>query len=99
MTVDEQTIVSDLMKKNGFEPADSSSDGLRFQKTENSESIQVNLLNDFPYYAEIQYADGEIPHKRAKQTLMLKNFQKVKIFAGNDVKNVVENLKQEFIKH
>lgn len=99
MTVDEQTIVSDLMKKSGFEPAVSSADGMRFQKTENSESVQVNMLNDFPYYVEIQYTDGEMPDKMAKQTLMLKSFQKIKIFAGNEVKNVSTNLKQEFIKY
>ena len=99
MTVDEQTIVIDLMQKKGFESVNSGSEELYFQKTENNESVQVTLLNDFPYYVKSQYANSDIPNKLAKQTLMLKNFYKVKTFAENEVKQVVDQLKQEFNKN
>jgi hypothetical protein len=96
MTVDEQATITDLMQKNGFEPINSSSEELQFQKTENNESVQVTLLNDFPYYVKTQFADSAIPDRWAKQTLMLKNFYKVKTFAENDVNKVIDHLKQEF---
>lgn len=98
MTVDEQAIITDLMQKNGFESAILKPEELHFQKTGDIESVQVIVSNDFPYYVKTQYANSDVPDKQARQTLMLKNFQKVKTFAENDVNNVINHLKQEFNK-
>jgi hypothetical protein len=96
MTADEQTIILDLMQKNHFKLSDSESSVLCFQKTENDELVQVSLSDDFPYYVENKYAHADLPGRWAKQTLMLKSFEKVKSFAEHDVIGVVENLKKEF---
>jgi len=98
MTVDEQATITDLMQKNGFESAIFKPEELHFQKTENIESVQVTLSNNFPYYVKTQYANSDMPDKQARRTLMLKNFQKVKTFAESDVNNVINHLKQEFNK-
>jgi len=96
MTVDEQAIIIDLMQKSGFELIKSSPEELDFQKIENNESVQITLLNDFPYYVKTEYANSDIPGGWANKTLMLKNFHKVKTFAGNDVNEVIDHLRQEF---
>ena len=96
MTVDEQAIIIDLMQKSGFEMVKSSPEELDFQKAENNESAQVTLLNDFPYYVKTEYANSDIPGGWANQTLMLKNFYKVKTFAENDVIEVIDHLRREF---
>lgn len=98
MTVDEQEIVIDLMQNSGFELIKSSPEELDFQKAENNESVQVTLLNDFPYYVRTEYANSDIPGGWANQTLMLKNFYKVKTFAENDVIEVIDHLRQEFAR-
>lgn len=96
MTIDEQTIILDLMQKNSFELKNSESSAFCFQKTENNELVEVNLTSDFPYYVENKYAHTDLPDNWARQTLMLKSFEKVKVFAENDVNAVIDNLKQEF---
>ena len=96
MTLDEQTIILDLMRKNRFESSDSKSSSLCFQRNVNNEFVQVSLSGDFPYYVENKYTHSDLPDNWAKQTFMLKSFEKVKSFAENDVIVVVENLKKEF---
>ena len=96
MTIDEQAIIFDLMQKNRFELKSSELPAFCFQKTENNEIAEVNLTSDFPYYVENKYAQADLPDNWARQTLMLKSFEKVKAFAENDVNTVIDNLKQEF---
>lgn len=96
MTINEQTIILDLMQKNKFELKNSASTALCFQKIENNELVEVNFTGDFPYYAENKYAHADLPNNWARQTLMLKSFEKVKAFAENDVNAIIDNLKQEF---
>lgn len=96
MTADELTIILESMRKNCFELSGSESSVLCFQKTENNEIVRISLSDDFPYYVENKYAHADLPGRWAKQTLMLKSFEKVKSFAEHDVINVIENLKKEF---
>jgi NADPH-dependent 7-cyano-7-deazaguanine reductase QueF len=96
MTIDERTIILDLMQKNRFELKNSDLSALCFQKTENDEIAEVNLTSDFPYYVENKYAHADLPDNWARQTLMLKSFEKVKAFAENDVNAAFDDLKQEF---
>ena len=97
MTIDERTIILDLMQKNGFEAIDSLSSDLRFQKIENYQSVRVFLSNDFPFYVETRYTSTELPEEWvAKQTFMLKSFDKAKGFAENEINAVIDNLKMEF---
>lgn len=96
MTIDEQTIILDLMQKNRFELKTAESATLHFQKMADAEFVEVNLQTDFPYYVENKYARADLPDRWARQTLMLKSFEKVKIFAENDVNAVIDRLQQEF---
>ena len=98
MTIDEQTIILDLMQKNGFAPVNSNADRLDFQKVENDESVQITFVYEFPYYVRIKYAHAHTPDKWAQKTLMLKSFAAAETFAKNGAGEVVDNLKQEFNK-
>lgn len=98
MTIDEQTIILDIMQKNGFALINSGSKELDFQKNENDESFQVTLLSDFPYYVKSKYTHADMPDKWAIKTDILKNFDRAKVFAENGVNEIIDNLRQEFNK-
>ena len=98
MTINEHTIILDLMRKNGFSIVNSNSDRLDFQKVENDESVQITFVCRFPFYVRTKYVHTDIPDKWAQKTLMLKGFRAAEAFAKNGVSEVVDNLKQEFNK-
>jgi uncharacterized protein with von Willebrand factor type A (vWA) domain len=96
MTTDEQTIIFDLMRKNGFQVIDSETLAMGFQKNENNENVQVFLTKDYPFYIETRYANAELSSDLiAKQTQMMKNFDRAKKSVEMDIDPTIDHLKKE----